>query len=80
MIDELLDRTSLQKMLFNNTRDFIYSKKLINNIIRLNDLPLASYRGGIPGLQATNPYARGERKLDARSADSIAYRDYLLEK
>lgn len=49
-------------------------------IIRLNDLPLASYRGGIPGLEATNPYARSERKLDANSPESTAYRDYLLEK
>lgn len=46
-------------------------------IVVLKDTPLASYRGGIPGLAATNPAARGETKLDAQSADSLAYMDYL---
>jgi len=47
-------------------------------LIRLQDRPLASYRGGIVGLAATNPGMRGESKLDADSPESIAYRDYLL--
>ena len=49
-------------------------------LIRLSDAPLASYRGGIPGLEATHPGTRGQSKLDANSADAIAYRDYLLDK
>ena len=47
-------------------------------LIRLQGAPLAAYRGGLPGLEATNPGVRGERKLDANSPASIAYRDYLL--
>jgi uncharacterized repeat protein (TIGR01451 family) len=47
-------------------------------LIRLRQPPLASYRGEIPGLEATNPGARGENKLNANSPASLAYRDYLL--
>lgn len=46
-------------------------------IIQLQDPPLASYRGGIPGLEATNPTVRGEAKLDSKSPASLAYLDYL---
>ena len=46
-------------------------------IIQLQDAPLASYRGGIAGLEATNPAARGERKLDSSSPASAAYLGYL---
>ncbi|HWH05682.1 MAG TPA: S8 family serine peptidase, partial [Gaiellaceae bacterium] len=46
-------------------------------IVKLADPPLASYRGGIAGLAATNPAARGETKLDPASAASRAYLDYL---
>jgi subtilisin family serine protease len=46
-------------------------------IVQLSDPPLASYRGGISGLEATNPAARGEVKLDPPSAASRAYLDYL---
>ena len=49
-------------------------------LIRLQEPPLASYRGEIPGLEATNPGARGERKLNPNSPASIAYKDYLLSK
>ena len=49
-------------------------------LIRLRDKPLASYRGEILGLEATNPSVRGERKLDAKNQASLAYRDYLLAK
>ncbi len=47
-------------------------------IVQLVEPPLARYRGGAPGLQATNPHARGERKLDSRSPDSRRYTAYLL--
>lgn len=43
-------------------------------VVRLSDAPLASYRGGLPGLAATNPAALGETRLDV---DSVASRAYL---
>jgi subtilisin family serine protease len=46
-------------------------------IVKLDDAPLASYRGGIAGLAATNPAAIGAVKLDPTSAASKAYVDYL---
>ena len=46
-------------------------------IIRLTDPPVASYRGGIEGFEATNPAARNETKLDAQSSASLAYQGYL---
>lgn len=46
-------------------------------IILLQDAPLASYRGDLPGLEATHPATRGENKLDMNSPASLAYRDYL---
>ncbi len=42
-----------------------------------DDAPLASYRGGIPGLAATNSRALGQVKLDPDSVASIAYLNYL---
>ena len=49
-------------------------------IVQLTDPPLASYRGGIVGLEATNPAARGAVELDVKSAASKAYLDYLATK
>jgi subtilisin family serine protease len=46
-------------------------------IVQLVDPPVASYQGGISGLEATNPATRGEVKLDASSEASIAYENYL---
>ncbi|MEX0673464.1 MAG: S8 family serine peptidase [Gaiellaceae bacterium] len=46
-------------------------------IVQLADPPLASYTGGIAGLAATNPAARGEVKLDATSPASKAYLAHL---
>jgi len=46
-------------------------------IIQFDDPPLAVYRGGLPGLAATNPAARGETRLDANSPTSLAYINYL---
>jgi subtilisin-like proprotein convertase family protein len=46
-------------------------------LIRLSDPPLTTYRGGIAGLEATNPKVRGERKLDVNSPASQAYLEYL---
>jgi subtilisin family serine protease len=50
---------------------------LATYIVRLKDAPLASYRGGLSGLSATNPHAIGANKLNVRSAASVAYRGYL---
>lgn len=46
-------------------------------IVQLESAPLALYRGGVAGLQATNPGARGEARLDASTAASQAYLGYL---
>ncbi len=46
-------------------------------IVQLAGAPLASYRGGVEGLSATNPGARGERKLDMSSPETAAYLAYL---
>ncbi|MCK5922109.1 MAG: S8 family serine peptidase, partial [Methylococcales bacterium] len=46
-------------------------------IVRLNDVPLALYNGGVEGFAATNAAARGQAKLDVKSADSVAYMGYL---
>ena len=49
-------------------------------IVQLSDPPLASYRGGVAGLQATNPAAIGAVKLDPASPASKAYLGYLAQK
>jgi uncharacterized repeat protein (TIGR01451 family) len=49
-------------------------------IVLLQDAPLATYRGDLPGLRATSPKATGARKLDAKGPDSVAYLDYLASK
>jgi subtilisin family serine protease len=46
-------------------------------IVQLSDPPLASYRGGIAGLQPTNPGVLGKTKLDTSSPASQAYLSYL---
>jgi len=46
-------------------------------IIRLKDAPVASYRGGLAGFEATNPEVKGKVKLNVESEASVAYADYL---
>ena len=41
--------------------------------------PLAAYRGGVAGLAPTDPTLTGLRRLDANSAASRAYLDYLSQ-
>ncbi|GAB4564344.1 MAG: S8 family serine peptidase [Haliangiales bacterium] len=49
-----------------------------NYIVHLADEPLATYRGGVAGLAATNPAAAGiVGKLDAKSPASLAYKSFL---
>lgn len=43
----------------------------------MTEAPLSLYRGSIAGLNATNPEARGEARLDPASADSVAYLAFL---
>ncbi len=49
-------------------------------IVQLSDAPLATYQGTVAGFAATSPNATGESKLDANSATSQAYMDYLADK
>ncbi|HZU86516.1 MAG TPA: S8 family serine peptidase, partial [Anaerolineaceae bacterium] len=46
-------------------------------IITLPDKPLATYMGGVSGLNATSPRVTGQNQLDVTSADSKAYVAYL---
>ncbi len=46
-------------------------------LIRLDDAPLATYRGGVVGLQPTSPVVTGDRKLDVGAPEARAYVDYL---
>jgi subtilisin-like proprotein convertase family protein len=46
-------------------------------IVQLEGEPLATYRGGVDRLAATSPAVTGARKLDPRSAASIAYERHL---
>lgn len=58
------------------------SKAYVNDgiyIVRLADAPLAMYHGGIQALDATSPRVTTAEKLDAKSAESVAYLNYLAE-
>lgn len=46
-------------------------------IVRLQGEPIATYAGGIDGLQATSPSVTGERKLQIHNSPSQSYRAYL---
>lgn len=49
-------------------------------IVQLVDPPLATYRGGKPGLPATAPQAVGAKRLDLTSGASQAYLAYLRDR
>ena len=49
-------------------------------IVKLEDESLASYRGGVAGLEPTSPAVTGEKRLDTRSLRSQAYLKYLSQK
>ncbi len=59
--------------------------KVYTYIVQLNDAPVAIYRGGVEGLAATSPQyltqrtPGASRKLDTKSASSIAYVAYLKQ-
>src|ERR687892_1089877 len=46
-------------------------------IVILDDAPLASYSGGVPGLAPTSATLTGAAQLDTRSAASVAYLAHL---
>ena len=48
-------------------------------VILLQDEPVASYSGGVPGLEATSPRVTGARKLDVNDPASRAYYEYLAQ-
>lgn len=49
-------------------------------IVRFHEPSLASYRGGVGGLEATSPRVTGASRLDATSPASEAYLEYLGER
>jgi subtilisin family serine protease len=52
-------------------------KDRVSVFIKLKGDSLSTYTGGVPGIAATNPRARGEEQLNLRSADSVRYREHL---
>jgi uncharacterized repeat protein (TIGR01451 family) len=46
-------------------------------LIRFDGAPLATYRGGIVGLEATSPVVTGDAKLDVASPQAVAYTAHL---
>ncbi len=48
------------------------------HIVQLDDPPVASYNGGIPGFEGTSPQVTGDRKLDLDSPAVRAYEQYLV--
>ncbi|MDX1416722.1 MAG: S8 family serine peptidase, partial [Candidatus Promineifilaceae bacterium] len=46
-------------------------------IVRLKDDPLATYRGGIGTIEATNPATLGRKQLDMSNSASTTYLEYL---
>jgi hypothetical protein len=49
-------------------------------IVKLQGDSLASYRGGVTGLEPTSPAVTGEKRLDTKSARSQAYLKHLDKK
>jgi subtilisin family serine protease len=53
---------------------------MTNVIVKLSNDSVAAYRGGIKGLPATNPAARGARSINLKAAETRNYRAYLKRK
>jgi hypothetical protein len=49
-------------------------------VVQLEDAPLATYTGGVPGLAATSPRVTGDARLDADAPASLAYLDHLADR
>ena len=52
---------------------------LVSVIVKLDAEPLATYRGGVPGLAPTSPEVTGAPKLDLKSPSSLAYLGHLAQ-
>ena len=53
---------------------------LVGVIVKLEDEPVATYRGGIAGLAATSRIATGAARLDRTSGAVAAYRQHLAQR
>ena len=51
--------------------------KLVSVIIKLDEAPIASYEGGVPGHPATSPKVTGQKKLNPNSAAVKKYEQFL---
>ncbi len=71
-------QTTRSKVMYENAAPNSTEKAIY--IVQLSAEPLATYKGGVRGLRATNPRSNGESKLNVRSAASRAYRSYLADK
>lgn len=56
------------------------SNELVTVVVKLDEEPVATYRGTIRGLAATSPRAANAARLDPRSAAVVAYRSHLARK
>jgi subtilisin family serine protease len=53
---------------------------LVSVVIKLEDAPLASYKGSVPGLAATDATVTGEKRLNVRSDTSRKYLAHIVQK
>ena len=56
------------------------SDGMVSVIVKLKDAPVATYRGGVAGLAATNPSATGVQRINPGSPVVSGYRSYLAGK
>ena len=56
------------------------SNDLVTVIVKLDEEPVATYRGTMRGLAATSPGTTGAVRVDPRSAAVTAYRAHLASK
>jgi subtilisin family serine protease len=53
---------------------------LVGVIVKLEDAPLAAYKGGVAGLAATDATVTGEKKLNVRSERSKMYLEHITRR
>src|SRR5262249_53977073 len=56
------------------------SDRLVSVIVKLQDAPVATYRGGVAGLAATSPRVTGVKRINPGSPTVRSYRSYLAGK
>ena len=49
-------------------------------VVLFAESPLATYRGNLPGLDATHPETRGDTRLDPNNTASRAYLSFLQQR